>query len=73
MIMNRVHDVTRLRKRLREPQAALNEMDHFLERDMALHREIATISGDPIFPAIAGTDGQTRSPCCLRRRLPPRV
>lgn len=45
-------DVSRLRKRLREHQAALNEMDQFLERDMALHREIATISGNPIFPAI---------------------
>ena len=45
-------DVSRLRKRLREHQAALHEMDHFLERDMAFHREIATISGNPIFPAI---------------------
>jgi GntR family transcriptional regulator, sialic acid-inducible nan operon repressor len=45
-------DVSRLRKRLREHQAALDEMDQFLERDMALHREIALISGNPIFPAI---------------------
>lgn len=45
-------DVSRLRKRLREHQAALQEMDQFLERDMAFHREIATISGNSIFPAI---------------------
>jgi GntR family transcriptional regulator, sialic acid-inducible nan operon repressor len=47
-----LEDVSRLRKRLREHQAALHQMDQFLERDMALHREIATISGNPIFPAI---------------------
>lgn len=45
-------DVSRLRRRLREHRAALSELDQFLERDMAFHREIATISGNPIFPAI---------------------
>lgn len=45
-------DVSRLRQRLREHHAALDELDKFLERDMAFHREIATISGNPIFPAI---------------------
>ena len=45
-------DVARLRKRLREHHAALQQMDQFLDRDMAFHREIATISGNPIFPAI---------------------
>ena len=28
------------------------DLDQFLERDMAFHREIASISGNPIFPAI---------------------
>ena len=32
--------------------AALAQMDQFLDRDMAFHREIATISGNPIFPAV---------------------
>lgn len=45
-------DVTRLRRRLSEHRAALVELDVFVERDMAFHREIATISGNPIFPAI---------------------
>jgi DNA-binding FadR family transcriptional regulator len=27
-------------------------MDEFLQRDMLFHREIATIAGNPIFPAI---------------------
>jgi DNA-binding FadR family transcriptional regulator len=45
-------DVARLRQRLREHHAALLQMDQFLDRDMAFHREIATISGNPIFPAI---------------------
>lgn len=44
-------DVARLRQRLREHRAALAQMDRFLERDMAFHREIAVISGNPIFPA----------------------
>ena len=30
----------------------LAELDRFLDRDMAFHREIARISGNPIFPAI---------------------
>lgn len=31
---------------------SLEHLDNFLERDMAFHREIAAISGNPIFPAI---------------------
>lgn len=45
-------DITRLRQRLDEHRQALDQLDLFLERDMAFHREIAAISGNPIFPAI---------------------
>ena len=45
-------DIQRLRQRLDEHRQALNQLDVFLERDMAFHREIARISGNPIFPAI---------------------
>ena len=45
-------DVARLRQRLAEHAAAIVELDQFLPRDMAFHREIALISGNPIFPAI---------------------
>lgn len=45
-------DVARLRRRLDEHRAAMVELDQFLLRDMAFHREIALISGNPIFPAI---------------------
>ena len=45
-------DIGILRRRLREHRAALTDLDQFLARDMAFHREIATISGNPIFPAI---------------------
>jgi DNA-binding FadR family transcriptional regulator len=37
---------------LEEHRAALSAMDEFLQRDMLFHREIATIAGNPIFPAI---------------------
>jgi DNA-binding FadR family transcriptional regulator len=45
-------DVQRLRERLSDHEASLASLDQFLERDMAFHREIARISGNPIFPAI---------------------
>lgn len=45
-------DIARLRQRLDEHRQALNQLDVFLDRDMAFHREIARISGNPIFPAI---------------------
>src|SRR5215467_16129473 len=45
-------DIARLRARLAEHRAALANMDDFLARDMAFHREIARISGNPILPAI---------------------
>jgi len=41
-----------LERRLEEHIAALETLDQFLEKDMAFHREIAAMSGNPIFPAI---------------------
>lgn len=45
-------DKARLLARWEDHHAALSEMDQFLYRDMLFHREIAAISGNPIFPAI---------------------
>ena len=45
-------DVAALRMRLTEHRAALAHLEQFLECDMAFHREIARISGNPIFPAV---------------------
>lgn len=44
-------DVDRLRSRLADQRAAMADVDRFLERDMAFHREIATITGNPILTA----------------------
>jgi DNA-binding FadR family transcriptional regulator len=45
--------VARLRLAIAQQRAAMNNFDQFVERDMAFHREIAGISGNPIFPAVA--------------------
>lgn len=45
-------DIARLRLRLEEHRASMVDLDHFIERDMQFHREIARISGNPIYPAI---------------------
>lgn len=45
-------DVARLRQRLDEHRASLAALDQFLGRDMAFHREIAAVAGNPIFPAM---------------------
>ena len=45
-------DVARLRARLDAQRASMVDLDKFLERDMEFHREIASITGNPIFPAI---------------------
>lgn len=45
-------DVDRLRQRLHEHRAAKKQPDRFMACDMAFHRELAAISGNPIFPAI---------------------
>lgn len=41
-----------LRQRLDDQKATLTRLDQFLDRDMAFHREIAQLTGNPIFPAI---------------------
>ena len=45
-------DVARLRLAVAKQRAAIANQERFIELDMALHREIAAISGNPIFPAI---------------------
>ena len=45
-------DVAALRARIEEQRASLARLEEFLSRDMAFHREIARISGNPIFPAV---------------------
>jgi len=45
-------DIARLRERLAEHRASLTRLEDFLAKDMAFHREIARISGNPILPAI---------------------
>lgn len=44
-------DVERLRARLADQRAATLQAERFLECDMEFHREIATITGNPIYPA----------------------
>ncbi|MBV8622890.1 MAG: transcriptional regulator NanR [Herbaspirillum sp.] len=44
--------VQRLRQTIAEHRASMVNLDDFIERDMAFHREIADISGNPIFPSI---------------------
>ncbi|MEX3955794.1 GntR family transcriptional regulator [Trinickia symbiotica] len=45
-------DAARLRLRVEQQRASMVNLEEFLERDMAFHREIAQITGNPIFPAI---------------------
>lgn len=45
-------DIARLRQRLAEHRAARVDLTEFIPRDMAFHREIAQIGGNPIYPAI---------------------
>lgn len=45
-------DVALLRRRIEEQRAAAPPNEGFLARDMAFHREVARISGNPIFPAV---------------------
>ena len=44
-------DVERLRSRIADQRAAIDDVDRFLACDMAFHREIAAITGNPIFAA----------------------
>jgi GntR family transcriptional regulator, sialic acid-inducible nan operon repressor len=45
-------DVQRLQQRQDEHRESMVNLDQFMERDMQFHREIARITGNPIFPAI---------------------
>jgi DNA-binding FadR family transcriptional regulator len=45
-------DIEALRTRIEEQRVALTQMERFLACDMAFHREIARVSGNPIFPAV---------------------
>jgi DNA-binding FadR family transcriptional regulator len=45
-------DIARLRRRLQEHRDAVPDARRFMACDMAFHRELARISGNPIFPAI---------------------
>ncbi len=45
-------DIARLKQRLDEHRASVGRVNEFLQLDMAFHREIARISGNPIYPAI---------------------
>ncbi len=45
-------DVANLQLRVAQQRASMVDLEKFIERDMAFHREIALISGNPIFPAI---------------------
>jgi GntR family transcriptional regulator, sialic acid-inducible nan operon repressor len=44
--------IARLRLAITQQRAAIADLDEFIERDMAFHREIAGIVANPIFPAI---------------------
>jgi DNA-binding FadR family transcriptional regulator len=45
-------DVLLLRQRIEDQRAVMATHDDFLARDMDFHREIARLSGNPIYPAI---------------------
>ncbi|WP_321790576.1 transcriptional regulator NanR [Burkholderia pyrrocinia] len=45
-------DVARLRARVEQQRAAMLNFERFLECDMAFHREIALITGNPIFTSV---------------------
>ena len=45
-------DVANLQLRVAQQRASMVDLEKFIERDMAFHREIALISGNPIFPSI---------------------
>ncbi len=46
-------DVDRLRQRLEDHRKALKDSARFLEMDKLFHREIAAISGNPIYTAVS--------------------
>jgi DNA-binding FadR family transcriptional regulator len=44
--------IARLQLNIAQHRASMVNLEKFIERDMAFHREIAQISGNPIYPAI---------------------
>lgn len=46
-------DIARLKRALDEHQAAIADGQQFLDKDMAFHRTIAGITGNPIFEALS--------------------
>ena len=46
-------DLDRLRRRLEDHRNALQDLGRFLEMDKLFHREIAAISGNPIYAAVS--------------------
>lgn len=46
-------DIARLRRRLDDHHASLKDLSRFLEMDKLFHREIAAISGNPIYSAVS--------------------
>lgn len=44
--------VTKLRLVIEQQRSAIQSMQSFIEKDLAFHKEIANISGNPIFPVI---------------------
>lgn len=44
--------IAELERRLDEHVHSLDELGQFLDKDMAFHRHIATMTGNPIFPAL---------------------
>jgi GntR family transcriptional regulator, sialic acid-inducible nan operon repressor len=46
-------DVERLRERLEQQRAAVADPPEFVRRDMLFHREIASITGNSIFPSLS--------------------
>jgi GntR family transcriptional regulator, sialic acid-inducible nan operon repressor len=45
-------DVVRLRQRIQDQREALSNAEQFLVCDMAFHRELAVVSGNPIYAAV---------------------
>ena len=45
-------DIARLRELLEAQREASSDLEKFVARDGAFHREITTLSGNPIFPAL---------------------
>jgi DNA-binding FadR family transcriptional regulator len=44
--------VAKLRLLIEQQRSAIHNIQGFIEKDLAFHKEIATISGNPIFPVI---------------------